>query len=272
MIFEELIKVDIIQPILQPLYEGKLTLGTDGKITQRRQIDPSSTWVHIKLAPDRDCGKWLGVYFKNYHFIPKTCHSCFKVVVKPETISDLFKLWKLQMKLDLPAKTGLEVRPYVRSKGYVGFWYCPISEGLAGARELYKKLRAKVKENGIKGDIILKRGCTEMELNVGPSDKWAYTSEHQRLEYMLDQVFTERPEMVNQPACHVIHVQRGWIDFAWRMGDPTVFEFANPHQFQPPPVHYEDSDHKPEDFPIFLPDWMTERKVKTLEEMNDNNS
>lgn len=270
MVFEELVKVDVIGPIMQPLYEGKLVLNQDGSISQKRQIDFNSSWVFTKMVDDRDSGKWLGVYFKYYHFIPKTCHSCFKVVVKPETVSDLFKVWKLQVKMGLPSKCGLELRSFARSKGYLGFWYAPIGGGLEGARELFKKVKARIKEQGIKGDILLKRGCTEMELTAGPSDKWVYTTEHERLEYMLDQVFTQRPEQTPQPAHHMIHVQRGWIEFAWRCGDPSVFDFAKEYQFQPPPVRYEDSDHKAEDFPIFLPSWMTEKKIATLEEACDN--
>ncbi len=269
MIFEELVKVDILAPIQSALYERKLVLEADGTISQRREIDPNSPWVFKGHPEDRNSGLWLGVYFRYFRLIPRTCHSCFKVVLKPETLDDLFKVWKLQAKIDLAAKCGIEQRAFVRSKGYAAFWYCPIKDGLEGARSWFKKIKTKVKENGIKGDLFLKRGCSEMELAAGPSDKWVHSQEHERLEYMLDQVFVQPPDRTPQPAHHVIHVQRMWIERAWQIGDETVFKFADQYQFQPPTVRYEESDHKAEDFPIFLPKWMTEKKLFTFEGKND---
>ena len=260
MIFEELIKVDVLQPIISMIYEGKLTLEADGSISLKRQIDPNSPWVFKGTPTDRDSTKWLGVYFRCYQLIPRTCHSCFKVVMKPETLEDLFKVWKLQMKTELASKCGLENRSFVRSKGYAAYWYCPIAGGLEEARSWFKKIKTKVKEQGIKGEIYLKKGCAEMELAVGPSDKWVHTTEHERLEYMLDQIFLQPPDRTPQPAHQVIHVQRLWIERAWQRGDETVFNFAEANRFQPPPIHYEDSDHEAKDSPIFLPNWMDEAK------------
>lgn len=259
MIFEELVKVDVLNPILPMLYEGRLTLESDGSISIKRQMDPNSPWVFKSSPPDRDSTKWLEVYFRCYRFIPRTCHSCFKVVLKPETLDDLYKVWKLQMKMDLASKCGLETRSFVRSKGYVAYWYCPIAGGLEEARSWFKKIKTKVKEQAIKGEIYLKKGCLEMELAVGPSDKWVHSTEHERLEYMLDQIFVQPPDRTPQPAHHVIHVQRLWIERAWRCGDDTVFDYADKNLFQPSPIHYEDSEHEAKDSPIFLPNWMSEK-------------
>jgi hypothetical protein len=185
------------------------------------------------------------------------------VVLRPETLEDLFSAWKLQLKIDVPGKCGLENRPFVRSKGYAAYWYPPIVGGLEEARSLFKKVKTKVKEQGIKGEIYLKKGCTEMELAMGPSDKWVHSTEHERLEYMLDQIFVQPPDRTPQPAHQMIHVQRMWIEKAWQKGDETVFNFAESNRFQPPPVHYEDSDHEAKDSPIFLPNWMSEAKDGT---------
>jgi alanyl-tRNA synthetase len=106
-------------------------------------------------------------------------------------------------------------------------------------------------------------GTRRIEAATGAGAEALARTEHERLEYMLDQIFVQPPDRTPQPAHQVIHVQRLWIERAWQRGDETVFNFSEPNRFQPPPIHYEDSDHEAKDSPIFLPNWMDEAKDGT---------
>jgi hypothetical protein len=256
MIYDELMKLDVIGPIERELTEGRLEIRDDGSIWQRRILSPNSPWVFKGVCLDRDSAKWLEIYFQFYRFIPKTCLSCWQIVLKPETLEGLFECWRIQQKLDLFARAG------ILGNGYQAIWFPPIAGGLEEARRWEKKIREKVKAAGIKGEFYLRRGCEEMERAAGPSDKWTLTAEAQRLEFMLDQVFTQPPDQTPQPSVHIIHVQKLWIEFAYRKGDPTVGKYMSSDKLPKSFVTYENSEHKPSDFPIYPAPWMAEEEKK----------
>ena len=153
----------------------------DGKVKVRNISMPlGSPWVHVKHHIDLDCGLWNQVIFKGVvprlpsgqQFVPRGCQGCWKVVVKPRTLQQLFNLLNVQKMLGRPSKCGIEHRESVHGL-YGGYFYNTSREG---GLECYEAVKAAMLENeflaplvdevdglGKTTRVILKRACTEME-------------------------------------------------------------------------------------------------------------
>ena len=70
-------------------------------------------WVHIKHEPVSRCGLWHKVMFDVWKFVPKGCLDCWKVVVRPKDLENLFRVYNMMVDLDMPSKCGAEQRESV---------------------------------------------------------------------------------------------------------------------------------------------------------------
>jgi len=246
-LYEDMKARDLVEPVAGDVKNKAVEL-TDEKIVITERLTDDMPWVHQRLAEDRECTRHSTVYSKLFGFIPQNCHHCFKVVVRPKTLRDLFKVREIQKKLDLPSKCGIEEREHVHAL-YGAYWYCPIDTGLKGARELYQTVRAEVEAAlGPETGMILKRGCTEMELTFGPSDRWVYSAEHGEKELHLDQRYEIKRRKMIQPDYIEHRTIARWIEWAYSHGDQTYLEYTE-RPMTRPVVTYHDSEHKDEDFP-----------------------
>jgi len=265
MFYEDLSTVDVLGPIEGECQTGKmaLELGEDGNLCVKLKFlaDVNYPWVHSVISSDRKCIRWLGIYWKYYHLIPRGCQGCWKTVVKPRNLGELMKVHKIQKELGITSKVGMEQRPY--GTGHWGaYWYAPITGGLQGGRKVFGQVKEAMKPLGLKP--ILKRACTEMEYGAGSSDKWIYGPEHRILEDLLDKFFIGEPmELSKNPANLQVHVMKRWVEWAYRNDDQTVWQFAERASFPKKYVRYDDSLHTPRDFPVIF-----EPEVK-LEELPD---
>ena len=166
-------------------------------------------------------------YTGGKQFVPSGCMDCFKVVARPKNLKGLFAISKLQKRLGRSAKCGIEHRTHVFGL-YGGYWY---NRGLNEGLERYREVRKAIDEDPELGpdiNVILKRACTEMEMEVGPSDKWELTPEQIEMERLIykhldcDLVKRRQSEMC------VDFVHARWIEFAYSWGDETVFEYLDP--------------------------------------------
>uniref|UniRef100_A0A6M3L805 Uncharacterized protein n=1 Tax=viral metagenome TaxID=1070528 RepID=A0A6M3L805_9ZZZZ len=232
--YEKLASIDVIGPAAEFMDAHGFGLVENGKIAPMNPWHHKiqTPWINAVAAPDRDCGRWLGVYFPVYGFIPRHCYHCFKIVVKPNTLDDLFKLHELQVKMGLPAKCGVERRPHGTHRGvYMGFWYCPRNEGLEGARKLHRTISLRVKDKlGIQTSVILKRACTEFEDSHGPSENWEYPEKLHLFEDLLDATwvmpYPPREERV-EPTVLQVYIKRVWIDHGIRNRDLSAKDYID---------------------------------------------
>lgn len=229
-LFEGLAEIDIITPILDRLSSGAYIYDTDEKlkIGKKSQLKTETPWIDTKIADDRLCGRWHVIYFREYGIISRNCFHCWKIVVRPRTLENLFKLYELQQKMDLPSKCGAETRAYATHKGwYAGFWYCPMEGGLEGAREHCRMVSLKVKEAlGVQTQVTLKRACTEFENTFGPSNLWEYPEGWGRLEDLLDSTWEIPVEYGNpMPSPSKVAITRRWIDWGREHGDKTADQY-----------------------------------------------
>lgn len=242
--YEEWTAQDILVPLVDDIKEGRVLLKND-KIIIPDNLGCDSPWLNTRLAEDRRCKIW-GNYFRLYGLIPRKCHYCFKVVVRLNTLRDLIKMREVQKKLNFFSKCGLEIREFVPAL-YGAYWYCPIDGGLEGARLRHREVLNAVRENFSPAPpVILKRGCTEMELTKGRSDAWVYTEADQRLENLLDSMVEIEESREELPEYIEKHILRTWVQFAFENGDETYKDFID-HPLTRPVVTYHNSMHEEND-------------------------
>ena len=200
-------------------------------------------WVYTNPDKERMCTLYQTCHDK-MGYIPPRCLGCWKVVVRPVNLLQLFMLYDLQLKMiekdpDCWCKCGVETREYVHAN-YGGYFYNNSKEeGLVK----YKLVRKLVDEH-ISSDIkvILKRGCTEFELKQGPSDKWdekfADNNQAKVWEGLIKEHVVVTKEGMKQSDLVKKHVMNNWIQFAWDRADPTVIGLNDGKPLVPPPVTY----------------------------------
>ena len=251
--YKAIIDADIVS-VFKPLIDaGKYVIpAADGKIHNKAELDGHDIagaygiWVFVNTDGNkRNHCDWRHDTSNLLGYVPKHCLNCWKLVVRPRTLSELFKLLKLMegMVADDPkcfCKCGVESREYVNSN-YGGYFYQRSKEALQAR---YTQVRKLVDEQiSPDVDVIPKRGCTEFELKYGPSDKYEeldqYTSGYaDHWEKMIEKNCVMRQIKAHQPELVKLPVMKGWIEFAWGRGDPTVWQFLDGTPLYPPVVKY----------------------------------
>ena len=255
--YEQLCAIDIIDPVVSLFLEGKIKTGLDGKLRLHDVIALNRTWTIAKMCPERKCAKWLSIYHQVYKILSPPCKQCWKIVYHPYNIRELIEVQKFQTQLDLPSKCGIEQRDFTSGLGaYRAFWYCPFTEGLRGGRRHFEKIKLELEEHfgesfireKIKSDhLYLKRGCTELERDFGPSDKWDEI-DHSRKFTLLETVW-EDPGNVDREFSPLIYTNyKRWIEYAVAHGDSTVLTYVKGKALGVPSVKYHDSAHREDDF------------------------
>lgn len=270
--FEDLIKVDILSPLLPMLDSGALRIDLQTmKISLGKRYQHEGLWIYFNYAKDRQaCGLWWNIYYDVYRMIPFHCNFCWKVYAILDTLEDAFSV------LDAftggrPGKIGPETRAWTGRLGtYPVFWYVPLGATLDEARnyrrEIYKDVLAKCGKR-VADKLRLKRGCSEYERDFGPSDEWPWP---RPLSWDLREALADT---LFEPASYEDHKMFGpartsreirWIRYAYEYGDQTYLKFVN-EPFSRTYVNYDGSIHKSDDFP----DRSKMTNFVTLQEEND---
>ena len=232
-LYEDLKRTDYLEPLIPLLRSGQLKLDLSrNKIIlgpNAFETEPDLPWIFSSIPQDRYCYKWSNIYRKLYGMIPRGCFKCWKVVTRPRTLGQVFKLEKLQGKLGYPGKCGIEKRLYATFKGiYAGFWYVPMGFSVEEAREFCKMLEGEVVRNvGLGIPVFLKRACTEIENLVGPSNEWKRSIAMEAMEDELDELLDVPTPGFSQPELYKRHVRASWIEYAFERGDETVKDFVD---------------------------------------------
>lgn len=232
--YEEIKNRDIMTRIKRLLQNGGYYFRDDGKVTADRRISWDGPWHYVRHHPMLDCGTWHQILFDvismglppEERFVPSGCQECYKVVVRPKSLKQLFALLNLEKRLDKPSKCGIEIRETVHGL-YGGYFY---NIGLEAGKDCYKIVRQEVDQDQHLGPditVLLKRGCTEYEHAIGPSNKWAITPRQMDIEGLLEMILAKDNIDRRQTEQHQMYVHRKWIEFAYAAGDPTYAEFTD---------------------------------------------
>jgi len=240
-LYEELKSKNYVEVMLNDIARGNYAVAEDDSLKQpKERMIPKldSPWIWSGFDKVRLCTAWQGIYFSKYKFISRNCFHCWKIVLRLDKITTLFKVLELQTKMNKEnpdryfGKCGLETRPYATYKGrYAAFWYCSMEEGdgLEEAIQLAREVEDRVQKDIATGlRVILKRACTEMEERFGPSNLWNYAESHHEVEDKLDELIDIAAyERLPQPKWLVEHIKTVWIERAFETNDKSVKEMVD---------------------------------------------
>ena len=153
---------------------------------------------------------------KPLQFVPSGCQECYKVVVRPETYEDMLKLEEAMQTRGWPSKIGIERRPFVPAL-YGAYFY---NRGLEAGIERHEEVLDAIIHSLPPGrmarmQIYLKRGCTEMEMEQGPSDKWKVSIFQTQVEPLIEKLIYS-PEQPDQTDEEKAAIRKKWAAFAWK--------------------------------------------------------
>lgn len=237
-------KYDLIDKVLPELASGLWVMNDGGVFerTIRKGVGYDTPWIHRKILTKKRCSLDHFIKFNYFGYIPPRCLKCFKVVVAPRTLLELQALRQIQWDMNVPSKCGVEVRNYV-SRLYGGYFY---TDSITEGQMRYKQVRQAVDQAiGPECPVLLKRGCTEMELGKGRSDEWFLPTDMQELDEYIDNRFDIGPYMyttMTQADTVLLHTEKLWIEWAYAHGDPTYKNFTDDEPIWNPPQTYHDME------------------------------
>ena len=248
----ELKATDVVQWLNPLTQHGWRWRYGDGKITNQNSYATVVPWHYIRST--RDCWFVSHVLFQvvqpkiGERWVPSTCVECWKTVIYPKTLKQLFALEDVMMNdprvIMHDCKCGIEVRP-ITPRLYGGYAY---AGSLEEGRKMYADFRAAVDDHPDLGPdvkVILKRGCTEMEAECGPSDQWKIRPEHKAAEDLARRFIAFTEQENEQLKHHVRHVHATWIEWACAHGDETYKLYTGGKSIHGDYVTYHEPDKAP---------------------------
>jgi hypothetical protein len=241
---QELVKWDVAE-FFRPMIENEgfhVDTHTHKVTALARGADLDHPWVHVRQDKKRLCHVYRNL-FTTKRIIHKKCLACWKIVVRPRTVVELFYLLEIQKRMssrwnDCWCKCGIEERDHVHGL-YGGYFYTNSKE--AGLERL-----AQVRDwvgRYISPDvpIYLKRYCTEFEMMSGVSShEYQRHPDAGRWEAIIDKVLDVTKSMQGQPTWLQEHVKRRWVQFAYKHGDETYMELTRGNSLYPDIHTYEE--------------------------------
>jgi len=203
---------------------GQLIENKDGTLELPGDPRQGVNWMYVSNGPVLDCGFLMYFMFAHAYAesaVPQGCSACYKVKVVLRTLRELVAAWELAKRIECRSKWGTDLyNPYSQNI-YAGYFYVA---GLDAARTSFKVVREAIDADPKLGPEIamtIKRGCSEYEVKLGPSDRYAFTPEMAELETYLKSRFRER-RAAHYPSMVAAH----WIETAFRLGDDTYLDFT----------------------------------------------
>lgn len=214
--YTELAKLDLITPL------SKLLKGGGYKIDERGKIVPisegatwESPWIFVRPPGDIKCGLWHEIMFNAFNIFPPACKQCWKVVIRPNTITQLLALFVIEHShTQLKCKCGIEVRGTVNSP-YGGYVYCKSLDEARAAKAEMRALIDKHMPDGETCDVFIKRYCTEFEAHFGPSDEHELTERDINVAQLVEDLFDIGYSKFKQPDWIWPGIIKTWLEFAY---------------------------------------------------------
>jgi len=239
-LFVNLAKKATIVEHLKPMLNQGYHFTGEGRLEPFRSgLMWDTPWVYTQAHHRIRCEIGHRIVFDRFGFVSNICRNCYKVVVRPRTVVELFDLYELQREMGVPCKCGIEVREYVHGL-YGGYFYC---RGKEEGLKRYKQVRKLVDEQ-ISPDVpvILKRYCTEFEIgpgSFGPSDKLPpLTPEQEEIEKTLIALIPDENNRCAHVDLIIAYTMKKWIMFAHANNDPTYKELTGGQPLFPSVVTY----------------------------------
>jgi len=226
----------VAENIQHAVDEGHLVQEADGGLRLAADA-PIANWARVNHGPALDCkfkAQFLFKYVYAKSAVPQGCSACYKVKIVPRTLRELIAAWGIGKKIACRSKWGADLdNPYSQNI-YAGYFY---TTGLDGARVIYRVVREIVDAHPLLGPDVtmsIKRGCSEYEAVLGPSDQYSFAPELAELELFLRKQF-HLSKVDGLPPVPIAL----WIDVAYRIGDDTYLDFTQGKRLRPKTIAYE---------------------------------
>ncbi len=217
---------------------GKIIEHEDGTFELGQTLDQINNWVTAGAGRPLGCQFLRRFLFHNAYArsaVPYGCRECYKVKVVPRTLRELVAAWQLAKRIECQSKWGIDLNNRYSQDVYAGYFYTP---GLEAARVLHKVVREALDADPKLGPDIpirIKRGCSDYEAALGPSDRYEFTPEMAELEAHLKTQFRKR----KHPGVDIYHALGYWIEIAFRIGDNTYLDFTGGKPLRCPTLTYD---------------------------------
>jgi hypothetical protein len=217
-------ETSVAENLRRAVETGKLIEHPDGRFELPALPDGPSDWVIVRPCPPLNCAFYKEfVFHKAYDraAVPLGCSACYKVHVEPKTLRELVAAWEIGSTFSCLSKWGINFRNRHSNSIYSGVFY---ATGLDGARATFKAARQAFDGDPRLGPALkmaIKRGCSEYEKALGPSDHYQFRPELEALEAYLFERFVHR-----EPADRSAIPQARWIEAAANVGDDTYLDFT----------------------------------------------
>ena len=237
---------DIVTGMLR--LQGKPAAGfhLDRKISlQIARGIPPYLW---EGAPTAGCARHMAV-FDTFGAIPKYCFECYKVLIQPRSVVELFKLLMVYDRLVLPndntRKCMVETRNY-SAGAYKGFVYC---RGRAEGDEVLRIVRESTYTD-ISPDVpvSLKHGCSEYGqvypdyAQMDPGRKrleyrqdWQFYEDFVDANFVFDKTDIPDPRKKIDVPMRERFAMQFWLRYAATIGDGSYLTLTGGRQLAPMP-------------------------------------
>jgi hypothetical protein len=214
----------VAENLRRAIESGELIENEDKTLALPGDPRQGVNWMYVSNGPALDCGFLMYFMFHRVYAeaaVPSGCSACYKLKVVPRTLRELVAAWEMAKRIECLSKWGIDLNNAYSQNVYAGYFYVA---GLGTARTLFKVVREAIDADPQLGPEIamtIKRGCSEYEAKLGPSDRYAFTPEMAELETYLKSRFLER-RAPHYPSM----VAANWIETAFRIGDDTYLDFT----------------------------------------------
>jgi hypothetical protein len=215
---------NVRENLRRAIESGRVVENDDGSLELTRAPKSNVSWMYVLHGPSMHCGFLMHFMFDHVYAesaVPTGCSACYKVKVVLRTLRQLVAVWELGKRINCRSKWGVDLNNPYSQDIYAGYFYVT---SLDSARTLYGVVRAVLDVDpklGREVTLTIKRGCSEYETKIGPSDQFTFAPEMAELEANLKNRFREQ-KSDRQPSLVLAH----WIETAFRIGDDTYLDFT----------------------------------------------
>ncbi|MDO9414094.1 MAG: hypothetical protein Q7T81_16105 [Pseudolabrys sp.] len=218
---------------------GAVTEQADGSLALPVHGPAASTFLMVRNSEALGCGFLNSFLFKHVYAeaaVPQGCAPCYKIKALPRSLRELVAMYEVAKNIPCLSKWGIDLGNPHSQDIYAGYVYVT---GLEGARALYPVLRKAMTGHpkiGADVPLLIKRGCSNYEAKLGPSDQYTFAPELRAIEAALKARFKDR-EPEDESVATMLYGK--WVPLAFQIGDDTYLDFTNGRRLYPKSVSYD---------------------------------
>lgn len=233
----------VAEHLARAVAAGHLIAHDDGtwEVSRKTRTTEADIWIRGEAPNPFPCDPLFFFLFGLAYgksCVPQGCRSCFKVKIAPANLRQLVAVRDVAKETGYPFKCGPELFVPYSTGLYAAFFYL---DSLDHARMAFAELRRRVDAEPRLGPgvpMLIKRGCTEYEINCGPSDTYAFAPPEVEA-WLLARL--RRPAPPAKPLPRSASFAR-WIQIAFQIGDETYLDFTGGRRLHPKVVTYDPID------------------------------